>query len=129
MTEKELSQLYFLKIEIKTIENEIENYDKSGIQASGFGAEGGNRMKGSITEKVALERVELKESLEVAKGKAEMELHKLEAYINSVDDSEIRLIMRLRHIEGCNWEQIGRRLHMHYTTVIRRYRKYLKEHK
>ncbi len=35
---------------------------------------------------------------------------RIEEYIESIDNATIRMILRLRHINGLKWEQIGREL-------------------
>lgn len=49
----------------------------------------------------------------------------MEQFIEAIPDAEIRLICRLRCMEGLPWEMIGRKMHMERTTVSKKIRRYL----
>lgn len=54
------------------------------------------------------------------------ERKKIEEYIDRVEDSTTRMILRLRHINGFKWEQIGRELGYSTRHVIRLYDAHVK---
>lgn len=125
MTEKELSKYFYLKKEIEDLEERI---NKLGV---GIGSivltdmPKGNKKRVSIQEKIT----ELKNKYIEARVSALEEYLKIENYINSVEDTEIRTIMRMRFLDLKKWEEIGRNLHMDRTTAYRNLKKYIKLHK
>ena len=64
--------------------------------------------------------------LNLALAKAEIEKNKLERFIAGIDDAEMRLIIRLRHINSLTWEEIGSEIHMTRTGAYKKYRRFLK---
>ena len=122
MTEKELSQYYYLTVEIKDIEERITKFGV-GVGSKGFENEiSWNGRGASIQEKYT----ELK-SLYIEKRLDALEQYiKIEKYISNVEDSEIRLIMRMRFLDLKDWEDIGDKIHCDRTTVARKVRKYIK---
>lgn len=125
MTEKELSKYFYLKKEIEDLEERI---NKLGV---GIGSivltdmPKGNKKRVPIQEKIT----ELKNKYIEARVSALEEYLKIENYINSVEDTEIRTIMRMRFLDLKKWEEIGRNLHMDRTTAYRNLKKYIKLHK
>lgn len=122
MTEKELGRYFWLKKEVKHLENELEEFG-DGVSATSFEEKiGSSGINTSIQEKRAI----LIEKLINARLTALEEYIKIETYINKVEDTEIRSIMVLRFQELKNWEQIGDELHMERTTVSKKLRRYLR---
>lgn len=122
MTEKELSKYYWLKKEVKILENQLAEFG-DGVSAINFDEKvGSSGLAISIQEKRAL----IIEKLINARLDALEEYIKIETYISKIEDSEIRSIMILRFQELKNWEQIGEELHMDRTTASRRLRRFLK---
>lgn len=122
MTEKELSQYYYLTLEIKDIEERINEFGE-GLGSKGFDNEiSGNGKKDSIQEKY----VELR-SLWVEKRLDALEQYiKIEKYISDVEDAEIRLIMRMRFMDLKDWDEIGQKLNYDRTSVSKKVRRYIK---
>lgn len=122
MTEKELSQYYYLTLEIKDIEERIEKFGV-GVGSKGFDNEiTGNGKKASIQEKYA----ELR-ALWVEKRLDALEQYlKIEKYISDVEDTEIRIIMRMRFMDLKDWDEIGEKLNYDRTSVSKKVRRYIK---
>lgn len=121
MTEKELSRYYWLKKEVKHLENQLEEFG-SGVSAISFEEKiGSSGIPSSIQEKRSI----LIEKLINARLTALEEYIKIETYINKVEDTEIRAIMIMRFQELKNWDEIGEELHMDRTTVSKKLRRYL----
>ena len=122
MTEKELSQYYYLTLEIKDIEERIKKFG-DGVGSKGFDNEiSGNGKRDSIQEKY----IELK-SLYIEKRIDALEQYiKIEKYISDVEDTEIRLIMRMRFMDLKDWDEIGEKLNYDRTSVSKKVRRYLK---
>lgn len=108
MTKKELSQLYYLNREIEEQQRrlvELEDLATScTVQITGM-----PRAQG-ISDKIAkyaTEIADLKALLDLNLKKCFYELNRLNRYIESVPDSEMRMILSLRYINGFSWQQIA----------------------
>ncbi len=127
MTEKELNQLHYLNIEILRLKDEIMRLEnESDVKAQVIT---GMPFGGGLSDPTARKGTELSERkmlLNLAYAKVEIEKNRLERFIAAIDDAEMRLIIRLRHINSLTWEEIGAEVHMHRTTVKRKYYRFLK---
>ena len=121
MTEKELGRYFWLKKEVKHLENQLEEFG-DGVSATSFEEKiGSSGISISIQEKRQL----IIEKLINARLSALEEYIKIETYINKVEDVEIKAIMVLRFQELKNWDEIGKELHMERTTASKKLRRYL----
>ena len=122
MTEKELSKYYWLKKEVKYLENQLEEFG-DGISATSYEERiGSSGLSISIQEK----RQIIIEKLINARLSALEEYIKIETYISKVEDNDIRTIMIMRFQELKNWDEIGIELDKDRTTVAKMLRRYLK---
>lgn len=123
MSEKELSKYYWLKQEIENLDMRIKEFDVgiSSVNLDKLNVDGTAQYK-SIQEK----RMELIEKFMNKRLEAIEEYLKIESYIDSVNDSEIRVLLRYRYLDLLNWEQIGKKVFMDRTSVSKKIRKYLK---
>lgn len=80
--------------------------------------------------KYAAEITDLKELLDLNLKKCFYELNRLNRYIESIEDSEMRMIMSLRYINGLSWEQVVASISIYATedSVRMRHNRYLREH-
>lgn len=125
MTKEELSRYYYLKKEIKQIEERIKEIDDTFLSA--------NRINGMRYEKrlsnpqeqrmILIEKYDKR--LEEKKDEALKELMKIEDFIDSINDPEIRMIFRYRYIELTEWNKIAMLVHMSERTVFRKHRETL----
>lgn len=122
MNEKELSRYYWLKKEVKNLEERLEEFG-SGLKAMNMETEAGSSgVHDSIQEK----RAQLVERLINARLTALEEYLKIESYIEKVDDSEIRQIMRYRFLDLYGWFKIGDLMNYDRTTCSKKLRAYIK---
>lgn len=128
MTKQELSQLYYLNREIEQLKNRIAELECIAISST-------SRITGmphatEISDKVgryAAEITDLKELLDLNLKKCFYELNRLNRYIASIPDSEIRMIISLRYINGLSWQQVAFSIGEHDEQYPRRkHNKYLK---
>ena len=125
MTKEELSSYYYLKKEIKQIEERIKEIDDTFLSA--------NRINGMRYEKrlsnpqeqrmILIEKYDKR--LEEKKDEALKELMKIEDFIDSIKEPEIRMIFRYRYIELMEWNKIVMLVHMSERTVFRKHREIL----
>ena len=108
MNKKELSQLYYLNREIEQLKSRIEELECIAVSDT-------SRITGmphvtGISDKVgryAAEIADLKELLDLNLKKCFYELNRLNRYIEGIDDSQMRMIMTLRYVNGLSWRQIA----------------------
>lgn len=108
MNEKELSQLFYLKREIKQqklllLEMETDSRGCVSGMSSVTGASG----MGDLTGNRAAAIADLKRLTEKNTERLELEKQKLETYIQSVEDSYMRQLLRLRFAECKSWRAIA----------------------
>ena len=132
MTEQELSAIYYLDKQIARLKRRIA--ELRGDSSIGGGIAGGSRSSqpGNPTERIALKKIELLEQLNKAlEEKIEAEIA-IRAFIESIDDQEVKEITELRCIEQMSWTEIaadmstGKR-DVDRTTVAKKFRNYLKK--
>ena len=125
MTEKELSKYYWLKREIVDLESRIAELG-SGLSATKYDniKVSSSHLNSSIQEKIA----SLKNMLIEKRISALEEYIKIEKYIDGIEDSDIRLMFRLRFLDMKNYDEIGRKLSYHRTSVSIKIREYIDSH-
>ena len=126
MTKEELSKYYYLKQEIKQIEDKIKEIDTTFMRASLINCEKFERKLSNPQEKrmILIEKYEQK--LEIAINKSIEELIKIEEFINSIEDPENRMIFRYRYIELKSWNEISSLIHISRSAIFERHNKILK---
>lgn len=108
MTKRELSQLYYLNREIEQINRRLQELDDKSTSSTHIitGMPRGTDMN-DIVGNCASEIADLKSLLDIKLKECFYELNRLNRYINSVDDSEMRMILTLRYINGLCWQQVA----------------------
>lgn len=111
MTKKELSQLYYLKKEIKEQQRRLSELEAlaTNCTAKITGLPNGKGISDKIGN-YATEIADLKSLLDLNLKKCFYELNRLDRYIQSVEDSEIRTILTLRYSQGLSWQQIAQNI-------------------
>ena len=108
MTKKELSQLYYLKKEIKEQQRRIAELETPAINCSTEITELPTG-KG-ISDKIgnyAAQIADLKALLDLNLKKCFYELNRLERFIQSIEDPILRQIMTFRFVNGYSWIKIA----------------------
>lgn len=128
LTEKELTQIHYINIEIKHIKEELQRLEgKSmvkGQEITGMPAPNGTSDK---VADYATEKAELEMMLDMALKRLYLTRNQVERFLQGIEDNEIRLIVRMRAINCMNWYQIGEEIGMERTTVSKKYRNFLKD--
>ncbi len=126
MTKGELSKYFYLSIEIKNLQNRIEEIETTTVGSSKItGMPKGNGISNPVEKNVELV-ISLKAKLEKRKQKAMEQLEKIEEYIDGIQDSETRLIFTKRYVEFKRWEVIQREMCMSESSMFRRHSKQLR---
>ena len=118
-----LNKLYFLKLDIESIKDEIKSLPIiSSPQMTGMPHGTGIS---NPTENYCLKKEKLLEKLNSKVEKYTDELLRIESIIDRIDDPEIRAIARMRFIQNMKWEDISDKIHLERTTCSKKLRKYL----
>ena len=130
LTEKELNQLHYINIEIEVLKNQLDEL-KSRSMIKGQEITGMPFVTGTSdkTAQIAIAIREIEELYEIKLRELYLVRGRIERYINTIDDSELRLIVRLRSINNMRWEDIGRELGYHRTRVSQIYHEHFKPKK
>lgn len=122
MSEKELSQYYWLKKEIRSLEERIEEFGYGvGAVAIKDTIVTSSTPKSSIQEK----RMQLLNQLIDARLTALEKYLEIESYIETVEDSEIRQIMRYRFLDLKTWNEIGEEMKYDRTSISKKLRQFI----
>jgi len=108
MNKRELSQLYYLNREIEEQQRRLEELECLATSCTSR-ITGMPRSKG-LVNKLAMytaEIADLKGLIDLNIKKCFYELNRLNRFINSVGDSQMRMILSLRYINGMTWQQIA----------------------
>lgn len=129
MTSKQLDQVFNLTREKRELEKmllEIPDitavrYDSIGVSNSGIS---------SPVQKIAEQREKIRELISMKLAEISVAEREILEYIFSINDSQIRRIMRLRHIELKSWLQVANDIGGNNTadSVRMMHDRYLKEH-
>jgi len=128
MTYKELNSLFYIRKRIKQLRRRIiELTNEDGLKGANYDGMPHGSGVSSPVENIALKKAEL---IEQYNATLETEIRKekeISAYIEAVEDSEIKLIMELRFLRFMTYEQIAAEIHLERTTVSKKLRNYLKD--
>ena len=106
MTLKQLDQIYYLTKEKRMWEDRLlelpditaVRYDSIGVSNSGIS---------SPVQQIAEQREKIRELISMKLAEISVAEREILEYIFSINDSQIRRIMRLRHIELKSWLQVA----------------------
>ena len=118
-----LNKLYYLKIDIENIKEEIRNLPTISSPII-TGMPHGTGVSNPI-EQYFLKKEALIEKLNQKIEKYTEELMRIEGVIERIDDPEIRAIARMRFILNMKWEDIGEKMYLERTTCSKKLRKYI----
>lgn len=125
MKEKDLNQYYCLNIEIEQLEEQLAELHEKEIKSIKLtGMPGAGGVSDSVG-KLASEIVDLSELINLKLRECIIARKRIERYIASIEDSEMRLILRMRHIDRRSWEQIGNKLGYHLSTVAKKHKAFI----
>ncbi len=127
MTIKKLSKYHNIKIEIKQLEDTVEELESTIIGSSKVTGMpitiSGNS---SPTERIGIKLAQLKAKIENKKESLIDEAHKIEDFLTTVDEEEIRIIIRERFLNGKTWDDIAKKMITDRSTPYYRLKNYLK---
>lgn len=129
MTEKQLNNLYYIGKRITRLKRRIAELEQElGLSGQNLtGMPHGSSVSNPI-EALVMKKWELLEKLKKTLEEQIDEEIKLRAYIESIEDAEIKLIFELRFLDLMNWDAIGKEMNMDRTTASKKMQNYLANH-
>lgn len=108
VTKKELSQLYYLNREIEELQRRIEELECTATSTTSpiTGMPSVHTVRDKLGD-YAAEIADLKGILDLNMKKCFYEFNRLNRYIQGLGDSEMRMILSLRYVNGLSWQQIA----------------------
>lgn len=125
MNKRELSKYYHLSMEIKDLEEQINELMNSLIGSPILTGMPHGSGTGNPVEQKATLLLNLKNKLEKRKSEAIEKLTLIELYIASIDEVDVRLIFTKRYIQFKRWEDISREMCMSISNVYRKHKEQL----
>lgn len=125
MTIKELSKYHNIKLEIEQLESAIKELENTVIGSTKITDIPSTHNVESPVEIVASRILKLKEKLSAKRENGINEYEKIEMFLDSVSDINIRIIIRKRFLEGKSWDTVGKEIHADRTTAYYRLMNYL----
>lgn len=127
MTIQELSKYHNIKTEMKQLEDTIYELETTMIGSSKITGMPLSTLSGnsSPTERIGLKLAQLREKLVTKQEKLLDESHKIEDFLNTVDDEEIRIIVRERFLNGKTWDEVAKIIITDRSTPYYRLKNYL----
>lgn len=108
MDKRELSQLYYLNREIEEQHRRLEELESLATSCT-TQITGMPRVNGWSDKigRYSAEIADLRCLLDLNLKKCFFELNRLNRYIQNVEDSEMRMILSLRYVNGFSWDQVA----------------------
>lgn len=129
MTLKQLSKYHDLKIELDDLHNRIKELETTIVKASKYSDMKVDRSfsNTSPTEQLVIKLEKLKNKYNTKSLLLLDEMERIESYLDTINDNEVRTIMRKRFIDLMTWEEVA--MQMHYSNPVPYYkvRKFLNE--
>lgn len=123
---KKLNKLYYIKISIKELEDELEELNNLGSAPLNDMPKADGKVS-NPTELFVVRKNRILEKLNKKYEKYLTEYEKIDNFIDTIEDEETKLIARLRFIKHKDWETIGKEIHADRTTPSKKIRKYLEK--
>lgn len=129
MTKNELNQCYWLNREIEQLKKELQDLEGKEYKPMDYsGMPRGTVISDSVA-KLAVQKAELHELISLKLKECMIARTRIERYINSIDNIEMRMIVRLRHINGLTWSQMALELNYSERHIQRLYHNFFKLNK
>lgn len=123
----ELNEIFYINKEIEQLYKELANLKQQSfvkpISISDMPKGGGNT--DLMTEYVS-EKLEIENMINYALIKLQRERKKVEKFLMTVENAELRLIIRLRCINNMKWGEIANEIGYERTTVSKKFYDYFK---
>lgn len=111
--------------QLEIIREELKAEYLKGIDPAQISVQTGTT--GDPTAVLALRSVELEKQLSAEYNRLVAEIKEIQNYIFNIKDETVKTIAELKFIKGMSYEQIGEKLHYHYSTCIKKLNTYISQ--
>ena len=118
-----LNKLYYLKLDIENVKDEIKGLSMVSSPSMSGMPRGTNNSSPSVI--YVLKKEMLENQLMQLEKKYEAEFKRVSDIIDRIDEPEIQAMARMRFIDNMKWEDIGCKIHLERTTCSKKLRKHL----
>lgn len=128
MTLEQLSEVYYINLEIKSLQIELEDLRQQNFYKANIISDmprGGQGVEKPISYINKI--LELEDMLKYSLKRLQVEREKILKYINTIEDRELRGIIRLKCINNLSWYQIGDLLDKDRRTVSKKFYNFFKK--
>lgn len=132
MTREELSKLKSIQKEIELIKKELNTITEKYVTDKVTGSMVEHpyalthfKISGYDSEGYSVKVKRLERKLKCKLDELMDERERLEEYIENIDNATIRMILRLRYINGLGWNQIGKELRYSERQVRRKHAQWI----
>lgn len=123
MTANDLKSIRYIKRELDILHDELKSLREKSLTKSCTGATEPSPAAGDDFVFSHTKKIIDKENLIKSK---ERKLRQAEDFIDSIDDGELRIIVRQRVLNGLTWNEIGKRENMDRRTASRKFYDFVK---
>ena len=111
--------------QLEIIREELKAEYLKGIDPAQISVQTGTT--GDPTAGWALRSMELEKQLSAEFNRLVAEIKEIQNYIFNIKDETVKTIAELKFIKGMSYEQIGEKLHYHYSTCIKKLNTYISQ--
>lgn len=122
MDKAKLEHLNCTKAEIRLLTAEIQNWPEGIVVDFYYDYPNGHKRPRPLIGYADCSG--LKRTLEIKLATLQAEIEQMERYLDTIEDTEIRAILRLRYRNGLSFEQIGNELGYDRSTVGKKLNEY-----
>ena len=129
MTIKEAKSIYYINLEIKRIKKDIAELEESRQYYKPINLDGmprGSPAGFNVSEEYLEKRYRLDRLLDLRLRQLQQKIYEFEVFLGTVQDPELRLILRLRCVNNLKWEEIGEEIGYERTTVSKKFHAFFK---
>lgn len=132
MTIEQAGQIYYINKEIKRLQLELaeleagRTYYKPVVMSDM--PKGGGEYR-NITDDYLEKKVRIQDMLDYSLERLFVARQQFEEFLQTVDDAEMRLILRLRCINNMTWGEIGDEIGFEQSTVSKKFYRFFKNSK
>lgn len=129
MIREELNELYWLNKEVEDLQNRLQELEETcGVGSAKIDNEiHGSGGKSDPVERLTIKKIQLKNRIYETMLLILEEKEKIEKFIETIPDSKLRTIVRLRNIDLMTWEEIGNFMELDRKTVSKKYNDFIKD--
>lgn len=110
MTRQEAYQIYYLDKEVRSLQERLAKMRSQGLKSPKLDGMPRARGAGDPTGSKAAREADLEKKIERMLKRIQRKRRKVFDYIESIDDSMLRMIIAYRCIDLCTWDEVAEKI-------------------